>query len=104
MEHSSESSLVGRMVIDLRHEPIGKVVDVIFEDGAAADPRYAVVQTGVLRTSRYVPVREFSRTGDGRIVVPFDAEKVKSGPKAAKDHIVSNDLEHRMAEHYGIDD
>lgn len=101
MNNSSELNLVGRIVIDLRHEPIGKVVDVIFEDDAPADPRYAVVQTGLLKTGRYVPVNEFSRTGDGRIVVPFEAEKVKSGPKAPKDHIVSHDLEHQMVEHYG---
>lgn len=103
MSNSSESNLVGRIVIDLRHEPIGKVVDVIFEDDAPADPRYAVVQTGLLKGSRYVPVTEFSRTGDGKIVVPYEVEKVKSGPKAAKDHIVSHDLEDQMVQHYGLD-
>ncbi len=100
---SSDSGLVGRIVVDLRHEPIGKVVDVIFED-AGPDPKLAVIDPGLFRSSRYVPLARFGRTGDGRIVLPFEADVVLSGPKAPKEHIVTRELEDRVADHYPSDD
>jgi len=97
--NSSDRGLVGRIVVDLRHEPIGKVVDVIFED-AGSDPKLAVVDPGLFRSSRYVPLARFGRTGDGRIVLPYAAEVVRSAPKAPKEHIVTPELEDRLADHY----
>lgn len=98
---SSNSGLVGRIVIDPRHEPIGRVVDVIFED---PDPGIAVVDPGLFRASRFVPMRRFGRTGDGRIVVPFEAERVRGAPKAPKEHIVTRELRDRLEDHYDIGD
>jgi uncharacterized protein YrrD len=100
---SSDSGLVGRIVIDVRHEPIGKVIDVIFED-AGSDPRVAVVDTGLFRSGRYVPLDRFGRTGDGRIVLPYPADHVRRGPKAPKHHIVTRELEDRLADHYDSQD
>lgn len=102
MTNSSDSGFVGRIVVDLRHEPIGKVVDVIFED-AGAHPKLAVVDPGLFRSSRYVPLARFGRTGDGRIVLPFEADVVRSAPKAPKEHIVTQELEDRLADHYPPD-
>ena len=99
MTHSSDSGLVGRIVVDLRHEPVGKVVDVIFED-AGSDPKLGVIDTGLFRSSRYVPLERFGRTGDGRIVLPYEAAVIRRGPKAPKEHIVTRELEDRLAEHY----
>jgi hypothetical protein len=96
---SSDGGLVGRIVIDLRHEPIGKVVDVIFEE-AGSGPKLAVVDPGLFRSSRYVPLDKYGRTGDGRIVLPYEADLVRSAPKAPKEHIVTRELEDRLAEHY----
>ncbi len=103
MTASSDSGLVGRIVIDLRHEPIGKVVDVIFEDAGPA-ARFAVVDPGPFRASRYVPIDRFGRTGDGRIVLPFEAERVRTAPKAPKEHIVTRELQDRLADHYNSGD
>ncbi|MDH3250059.1 MAG: PRC-barrel domain-containing protein [Acidimicrobiia bacterium] len=100
--NSSDSGLVGRIVVDLRHEPIGKVVDVIFEDSGSA-PKVGVVDPGLFRSSRYVPLARFGRTGDGRIVLPFEAEVVRSAPKAPKEHIVTPELEDLLADHYPAD-
>jgi hypothetical protein len=100
---SSDNGLVGRIVVDLRHEPIGKVIDVIFED-AGSDPKLAVVDPGFLRSGRYVPLDRFGRTGDGRIVVPFEADVVRRAPRAPKEHIVTRELEDRLADHYPADD
>lgn len=99
----SSKGLVGRIVIDLRHEHIGTVVDVIFDDDSSDQPSVAVVDPGVLRSSRYVPISEYSRTGDGRLVVPYTAEQVKSGPKAGRDHVLTGDIRHAMDEHYRAD-
>ena len=99
MTNSPESGLVGRIVVDLRHEPIGKVVDVIFEE-SGSDPKLGVIDPGLFRSSRYVPLARFGRTGDGRIVVPYEADLVRSAPKAPKEHIVTRELEDRLADHY----
>lgn len=103
MTNSSDGGLVGRTVVDLRHEPVGKVVDVIFEE-AGSDPKLAVVDPGLFRSSRYVPLDRFGRTGDGRIVVPYEAGVVRSAPKAPREHIVTRELEDRVAHHYPGDD
>lgn len=100
--NSSDGGLVGRIVVDLRHEPIGKVVDVIFED-TGSDPKLAVVDPGLFRSSRYVPLARFARTGDGRIVLPYAADVVRSAPKAPREHIVTRELEDRVADHYPDD-
>ncbi len=103
MTDSSNSGLVGRIVVDLRHEPIGKVVDVIFED-AGSDPKLAVVDPGLFRSSRYVPLDKFSRTGDGRIVLPYPADVVRSAPRAPKEHVVTRELEDLLADHFPAED
>lgn len=103
MTNSSEGGLVGRIVVDLRHEPIGKVVDVIFED-AGSDPKLAVIDPGLFRSSRYVPLDGFGRTGDGKIVLPYEAGVVRSAPKAPKEHILTRELEDRLADHFLTED
>ena len=99
MTNSSDSGLLGRIVVDLRHEPIGRVVDVIFEESGSG-PKVGVIDPGLFRSSRYVPLARFGRTGDGRIVLPYEAGVVRSAPKAPKEHIVTRELEDRLADHY----
>lgn len=94
---------LGREIVDLRHEPIGKVVDVLYNDSGGGDqPELAIVNPGLFKSAYCVPVTEHARTGTGEIVVPFEASKVKQSPKAPKDHVLTVDIREAIASHYNI--
>jgi hypothetical protein len=79
-------------------ETIGTVTDVLYNED---EPKWLVVKPGVLRSERYVPVQGSYETQDGHICVPFDKRWIKSAPKA-RDHVMSDEVEHRAAAHYQV--
>lgn len=87
-------------VIDEDGATIGSVSDVIYDD-ESLEPTWIVVNPGVLRAERYVPVEGSYTTDDGSLMVPFAEDRVKSAPKATGDHVVTHDVEENLDDHYG---
>lgn len=106
MQHISETSeggWVGQPVIDEDSRPVGKVVDVIYDDDqAGSTPSWAIVGVGMFKAGHYVPLTEAYKTADGRIVVPYDQKVVKAAPKADKNHVMTRDVRAATVGHYGI--
>jgi sporulation protein YlmC with PRC-barrel domain len=94
------TELKDRMVINERGERLGKVTDVLFDNHG--DPRWAVVNAGMLAAARYVPLTRAFTTPDGRVVVPYDKAMIKHAPKAGAEHVLSRELEQRLEEHYEV--
>lgn len=89
-------------VIDATGHKVGTVTDVV-SDADTLEPRWLVVDVGLLRTSHYMPVSG-SRVGpDGEILVPFDKAKVQSALKAHGSHVLSQADEGDLYAHYGLD-
>jgi sporulation protein YlmC with PRC-barrel domain len=86
-------------VIHEEGEPIGTIVDVLFDPEGA--PRWAVVKPGMLRRAHYMPLDQAYTSEDGDVVVPYRKETVTHAPVATADHIVTEDLEREIAVHYG---
>lgn len=106
MQHISETTeggWVGQPVIDENSRPVGKVVDVIYDDDANPLPSYAVVGVGMLKIGHFVPLAEAYKTADGRVVVPYDQRVVKAAPKADKNHVMTRALRAATVGHYGVD-
>lgn len=90
-----------RVVIDPKGHKVGTVSDVV-SDAVTLEPRWLVVDTGLLRSSHYVPVTGAQHSQSGEIVVPFDKETVTHATKAHGSHVLSSTEEHDLAEHYHL--
>jgi len=104
--HDDNTVYSGHHVIDERGDKVGTVIDVIYDDPISLDPNetptptWLVVDPGVLRPAHYVPVAGSYRSENGDIVVPWDRSWIKSAPKAAGAHIVTDDLRRDLVTHY----
>ena len=100
LAETAHGSFVGHTVIDQHHERVGKVTDVIFDDRRdRAD--WLIVDPGVFRAERVVPV-EGSYTSDaGAIVVPYDKRWVMSAGKAPGHHVLTELETRQLDAHYG---
>ncbi len=90
-------------VLDEKGERIGKVVDLI-SDSSTLEPRWLVVDPGVLRSSHMLPVEGSYRTEAGDIVTCFSKDLVMHAPHAPKDRAVSRSFEQEVSGYYGIPD
>lgn len=104
MEHVSNSDQrwLGQPVIDENSKPIGRVVDVLYDDDTSVTPDWAVVGVGLLKTGHYMPLDKAYRTADGRLVVPYDQQTVKGAPRVGKDHVLTPALKQATASYYGV--
>lgn len=93
--------LQGHEVVDEQGEKIGAVSDVVFDSGTG-DAQWVVVNIGVLRAAHFVPLHNAYVSAEGRLVIPFDKRTVKGSPRAGRDHIMTSELEHELAEHYSL--
>ncbi|OQD52094.1 photosystem reaction center subunit H [Streptomyces phaeoluteigriseus] len=86
----------GNKIGDARH---------VFLDDATGQPEWVSVKTGLFGTSEsFVPIRDASIVED-HLEVPYPKNTVKDAPNVDVDaggHL-SEDEEHRLYEHYGID-
>ena len=82
-------------------EKIGKVADVT-RGRKTWDQRWLVVDFGLFRASRYVPLENAHRSADGCVVVPFTKTSVKHAPRAHWDRFLSRDDEAELCDYYGI--
>ncbi len=98
----TDGGWLGQPVIDENSKPIGKVIDVLYDDDASATPNWAVVGVGPLKKGHYVPLEHAYKTADGRLVVPYDQRLVKGAPKASKHHVMTRELKLATAGHYGL--
>lgn len=90
-----------RVVIDPDGHKVGTVSDVV-SDAETLEPRWLVVDTGLMRSSHYVPVRGAQHVPTGEILVPFDKTTVQHAVKAHGSHVLSPDEEIDLAEHYSL--
>ena len=88
-------------VIDSGGNKLGVVSDVV-SDNRTLEPRWLVVDVGVLRTSHYVPAEGAYKTEDGEVVVPFTKETVKESPRVHRNHVIGPDHERELYEYYGL--
>jgi ribosomal 30S subunit maturation factor RimM len=88
-------------VIDAEGNKLGVVSDVI-SDNNTLEPRWLVVDVGVLHTSHYVPASGAYRTVEGEVMVPFTKEIVKESPRVHKSHVISPDDERELIDYYGL--
>jgi sporulation protein YlmC with PRC-barrel domain len=89
------------IVMDPSGHKVGTVSDVV-SDATTLEPRWLVVDTGLLRASHYVPVNGSVRTEEGEIVVPFSKDTVHNSAKAQGDHVLTTSEEGALAQHYGL--
>jgi uncharacterized protein (TIGR02271 family) len=91
-------------VYDADGNKIGDAKHVFFDD-TTGRPEWVSVKTGLFGTSEsFVPIRDASVVED-HLEVPYGKDTVKDAPNVDVDaggHL-SEDEEHRLYEHYGID-
>jgi sporulation protein YlmC with PRC-barrel domain len=92
----------GRTVVDRDGEKLGKLGD-LYLDEETNRPAYGGVRTGLLgRHESIVPLEGIVERGDD-LVVPHDAERVRSAPAIDPDAALAEDEQERLTRHYGID-
>jgi hypothetical protein len=99
-EQGDAANLRGHVMIDEHQQKVGKVTDVIYDDGGHA--RWAVVDPGVLRAEHFVPVEGSYVADDGTVVVPFGKDMVTSAPKVPRDHVLEPEVERQLEDHYEL--
>ncbi|MFF8279633.1 DUF2382 domain-containing protein [Streptomyces lateritius] len=97
-------SVLDHPVYDSDGNKIGEAKHVFLDD-ATGQPEWVSVKTGMFGTSEsFVPIKDATMVED-HLEVPFAKDKVKDAPNVDVDsggHL-SEDEEHRLYEHYGID-
>jgi sporulation protein YlmC with PRC-barrel domain len=92
-------TLTGRTVLDSRAEKVGKVTDVLFDEG---HPDWAVVKTGPLSGEHFVPLEYTYVDEDGRLVVPLDKSEIKRAPRVGRDHVITSQARNELRDYYGL--
>ena len=93
--------LAGHAVVDTRLARVGKVTDVLFDD-RAAEPRWAVVKTGILSGEHFVPLDHTYVDLEGRLVVPLNKSNIKRAPRVPRDHVLTPEAQRELRDYYGI--
>jgi hypothetical protein len=101
------SAYTGHRVVDEQGHELGKVVDVVYDDGPSRrtdtqEPDFLVVDPGMLRAAHYLPVAGTWRTDDGTIVSPWGKDTIRSAMKAGGDHMLTRDQRRSLEQHYAI--
>jgi sporulation protein YlmC with PRC-barrel domain len=97
-----QGHLRGHEVIDVDGEVVGTVSDVFYDDHLNR-PKWLVVDPGVFRKERLVPIDGAYETDDGKIVLPYDKQWVKNGPAVSGDHYPDRATTQRASQHYELD-
>ncbi len=97
---ASAPVLSGHEAFDDRHEKIGKVTDVLYDE--QGEPRWAVVDPGLLHRERYVPVDGAFLTDSGQVVMAYSKDMVKAARAANRDHILDPVVERALEDHYAL--
>lgn len=93
--------LVGREVVDMRGERLGRV-DAVFVDDDET-PRYLAIETGWYGAERAVlPVEGIDRGADGNAVSRYPRAHVAEGPRVDRDKALRVDEASEIHEHYGL--
>ncbi len=92
------TDLTGARVTDAGGKVVGKV-DKVFNDDLDGKPVWALIRAG--KTSRFIPVRGSRMTADG-FSVPFDSQKIMSGPDLNVDQHMSADQVAELRRYYGL--
>jgi len=91
----------GRDVIDAEGDKIG-FLEEIYLDTDTGEPEWATVNTGLLKSSSFVPLAQ-AEPARGRIIVPYGKDQVKDAPWIDAEGDLSEEEEQRLYSHYGID-
>jgi hypothetical protein len=100
-EDANPPTLTGRVVRDNNLAKVGKVTDVIAEDGMNRR-RWAVVQTGLFGAEHFVPLDDSYVDATGTLVVPLDKSTIKHAPKANHEHVMTIDLRREVRDYYSV--
>ena len=77
-------------------------VEEIYLDQETDQPEWAVVKTGLMGGSRFVPLAGASMEADS-LRVPYDQQKVKDSPDVLADGELSQQEEAELYSYYGLD-
>lgn len=94
-------ALTDHEVVDEHNIHVGTVTDVIFDD-RSFQPRWATVRTGFLRGEHLAPLVGSYLSEDGRLVLPYEADRVRHAPKPPRSHIMTAELTSDAEHHYAL--
>ncbi len=77
------TTYTGHRVVDQHGDSVGTVSDVFYDD-ARNEPTWLVIDPGLLRKERLIPVDGTYSSDDGTIIVPYDRTSIRHAP--AVDH------------------
>ena len=96
------ATFTGHEVIDQHGQTVGTVTDVFYSE-RGNEPEWLVVDPGIFRKERLVPVEGAHNTPDGKVHVPFDKDLIKDAPVVDSDHFPRRATRQRAAQHFGVD-
>ncbi|MCB1002211.1 MAG: PRC-barrel domain-containing protein [Acidimicrobiales bacterium] len=96
------TTYTGHQVIDEHGEPVGTVSDVFYDDETSTEPTWLVVDPGVFRKERLVPIAGSYETDEGKIVVPFDRKWIKQAPVVDAHHYPDDAARQHAEQHFQI--
>src|SRR3954465_15990244 len=97
---NDHGQLLRRDVVSADGADLGQVAD-IYVDARTGDPRWLVVQGGLLSsTVSFVPAQGTVEDGEGRVVVPHTRRHVRRAPRVPADGDLTVDEEEALARHY----
>jgi sporulation protein YlmC with PRC-barrel domain len=101
-EMSDVQGLSGHKVIDNQGQKVGKVADVLFDEGTS-QPQWALVEVGrLMRHQTAVPLQEAYRDDEGDLVVAYPADEVKQAPRLNAGTVLTHLEERHLREHYRL--
>jgi uncharacterized protein (TIGR02271 family) len=92
----------GRTMVDRDGDRIGEI-DAIYVDDQTGEPEWALINTGFFGSrSTFVPIAQATARGD-QVQVPYEKQLVKDAPNMDPDGHLSEQEEHELWRHYGLE-
>jgi uncharacterized protein (TIGR02271 family) len=98
---SNPEQLIGYEVAGSDGSKLGKVED-IYLDESTGKPEWASVKTGMFGSKTALVPLAVANEEQGRLLLPFDKEAVKSAPHHEPGQTLSPDDERQLFDHYGV--
>jgi uncharacterized protein (TIGR02271 family) len=92
----------GATMVDRDGDKVG-TIESIYVDDQTGEPEWALVNTGLFGTrSTFVPIAQATARGD-QVQVPYEKQLVKDAPNMDPDGHLSEQEEHELWRHYGLE-
>jgi sporulation protein YlmC with PRC-barrel domain len=103
MPETISSELLGRDVVSIRGEKVGKIGELVVH-GDSGEPNWAAVKVGIVHTHDVLIPLHDAQQEDGHVKIVYEKDHVREAPRVEpRDGHISDEDADALARHYGLE-